>query len=197
MAHTVEEYAQLLRNLLPSGSAFVRDPGTNMEQLLLGLAVEWARVESRGEQLAIDVNPLDTVELLPDWERAAGLPDKCSGELETTIQGRRNALVAKLASTGGQSIQYFIDIAAALGYTITITEFKPFEVGRSTVGEALTNGPWQFAWQINAPETTSVFFRVGLSAVGEALRTWGNDTLECKIRQLAPAHTVPIFTYGA
>lgn len=197
MAHTVEEYAQLLRNLLPSGSAFVRDPGTNMEQLLLGLAVEWSRIEARGDQLAIDVNPLDTVELLTDWERAAGLPDKCSGELETTIQGRRNALVSKLASTGGQSIEYFIAVAAALGYTITVTEFRPFQVGISAVGEALTNGDWQFAWQINAPATTSVFFRVGQSAVGEALQTWGNDTLECKIRQLAPAHTIPIFTYGA
>lgn len=197
MAHTPDDYAQLLKNLLPSGLAFIREPGTNLEQLLLGLAVEFSRTEERADQLAIEVNPLGSIELLPDWERATGLPDKCSGELETTIQGRRNAVIAKLSSTGGQSRQYFIDVAAALGYTITITEFNPFRVGISAVGDALTNGPWQYAWQINAPETTLVEFRVGLSAVGEALRTWGNDTLECKIRQLAPAHTVPIFSYGA
>lgn len=197
MAHSPEEYGQLLKNLLPSGAAFVREPGTNLEQLLLGLAVEFSRVEARADQLAVEVNPLNSVELLPDWERAAGLPDKCSGQLETTLQGRRNAVIAKLASTGGQSVQYFIEVAAALGYTITITEFRPFQVGRSRVGEALTNGPWQFAWQINAPGVTVVSFRVGLSAVGEALRTWGNDTLECKIRQIAPAHTIPIFSYGA
>lgn len=197
MAHTPEEYGQLLKNLLPSGAAFIREPGTNLEQLLLGLAVEFSRVEARADVLAREVNPLNSIELLPDWERATGLPDKCSGQLETTLQGRRSAVIAKLSSTGGQSIQYFVDTAAALGYTITVTEFQPFQVGISAVGDALTNGAWQFAWQINAPETTSVFFRVGLSAVGEALQTWGNDTLECKIRQLAPAHTIPIFTYGA
>lgn len=196
MAHTPEEYAQLLKNLLPSGLAFVREPGTNLEQLLLGLAVEFSRVEGRADQLAIEVNPLGSIELLPDWERATGLPDRCSAELETTLQGRRAAVLAKLASVGGQSIPYLIEVAAALGFTITITEFRPFEVGRSTVGEALTNGPWVYAWQVNAPTTTITSFRTGLSTVGEPLRTWGNGILECKLRSLAPAHTIPIFTYG-
>jgi hypothetical protein len=35
-----------------------------------------------------------------------------------------------------------------------------------------------------------------LSAVGEALRTWGNDLLECKMNQIKPAHTILIFGYG-
>lgn len=197
MPHSVEEYAALLKNLLPPGTAFPREPGTDLEKVLLGCAEELSRVESRADQLAIDVNPLDTTELLPDWERAAGLPDKCSGVLEETIQGRRAALIAKLTSTGGQSEAYFIEVAKSLGYEITIRTFNPFRVGLSAVGDALTNEAWQFAWEIKAPETTVVYFRVGMSAVGEALRTWGNDALECKIRQLAPAHTVPIFTYGA
>lgn len=197
MSHTPEEYAALLKNLLPPGIAFPREPGTDLERVLLGCAEELSRVEARADRLAIDVNPLDTSELLTDWERAAGLPDKCSGSLESTVQGRRAALVAKLNSTGGQSIEYFISIAEALGYTITITTFNPFRVGQSAVGDALTNGAWQFAWVINAPETTVRYFRVGLSSAGEPLRSWGNDTLECKIRQLAPAHTVPIFSYGA
>lgn len=196
MAHSTEEYAELLKNLLPPGTAFPREPGTNLEQILLGCAAELSRAEARADVLAVEVNPLDTLELLPDWERAAGLPDKCSGELETTIQGRRAALIAKLTASGGQSEEYFIAIAEALGYTITIRTFDPFRVGISRVGDPLTNGPWQFAWEIRAPETTVVSFRVGMSAVGEALRTWGNATLECKIRQLAPAHTVPIFAYG-
>lgn len=197
MAHSIEEYAALLKNLLPPGKAFPREPGTDLEKVLLGCAAEFERVEARGDELAIDVNPLDTNELLPDWERSAGLPDTCSGVLENTLQGRRAALIAKLTSTGGQSEAYFIEVAKNLGYEITISTFNPFRVGLSAVGDALTNEAWQYAWEINAPETTVVSFRVGLSAVGEALRTWGNGALECKIRQLAPAHTVPIFTYGA
>lgn len=196
MGHSVDEYTELLKNLLPPGLAFVRDPGTNLELLLSGCAVELARVEDRGEFLAVDLVPSESLELLPDWERVAGLPDNCSGALEDTVQGRRAALAAKLSSVGGQSVEYFIAIAKALGYDITITEYKPFRVGMSAVGDALTNGDWRFAWSINAPETTAVQFRVGLSTVGEALQTWGNGTLECKIRQLAPAHTVPLFIYG-
>lgn len=197
MAHTPEEYAVLLKNLLPPGVAFPREPGTNIEQVLLGCAVEFSRMEGRADALAIDVNPLDTSELLADWERVAGLPDKCAGTLETTMQGRRNALISKLTSNGGQSREYFIAIAAALGYEITISEFRPFRAGSSQAGDPLTNGDWVHTWRVNATETTIIEFRAGLSAAGEALRTWGNDTLECKINQLKPAHTIVLFGYGA
>lgn len=197
MAHTVEQYAELLKNLLPPGQAFPREPGTNMEQVLLGLAAELARVERRGDELAVDVNPALTVELLSDWERAAGLPDKCAGVLEDTIQGRRQALLAKLTSVGGQSRAYFIALAASLGYQISITEFRPFRAGRSRSGDALTNGPWRFVWQVEAPATTIINFRAGQSAAGERLRSWGNDRLECKFNQLKPAHTLVRFAYGS
>lgn len=198
MSHSVEEYAQLLKNLLPPGVAFPREPGTNLEKVLLGCAVELSRVESRADTLAIEVNPQSTTELLTDWERATGLPDKCSGELEETVQGRRQAVVAKLASIGGQSIPYFIEVARQLGYEITISEFRPFRAGISSAGDPLTNGPeWPFVWRVNARETTIISFRAGLSAAGEPLRSWGNTALECKINQLKPAHTLALFGYGA
>jgi uncharacterized protein YmfQ (DUF2313 family) len=193
---TAAEYREQLKQLLPPGQAFPRDPGTTLHDLLDGMSIELARVDARGFALPLEANPATTNELLGDWERVAGLPDRCSGVLEETVQGRRNALLAKLASTGGQSIAYFISIASALGYGVTITEFKPFRVGISVVGDALTNGDWQFAWQVNGPETTVLAFRVGLSAVGEPLRSWGTGSLECKIRQLSPAHTIPIFAYA-
>lgn len=198
MSHSPEDYTELLRSLLPPGQAFRRDQGTNLERVLTGLAPELSRVESRGDQLAIEVNPQTTLELLVDWERVTGLPDKCSGELEETTQGRRQAVVAKLASVGGQSIPYFIEVARQLGYEITITEFRPFRAGISRAGDPLTNGPeWPFVWRVNSRETTIISFRAGLSAAGEPLRSWGNSALECKINQLKPAHTYVIFSYGA
>lgn len=193
---TAAEYREQLKQLLPPGQAFPREPGTTLHNLLDGMSVELARVDERGFTLPLEANPATTTELLSDWERVAGLPDRCSGALEETIQGRRNALLAKLASTGGQSPAYFISIAAALGYEVSITEFRPFRVGMSEMGDALTNGDWQFTWQVSGPETTVLTFRVGLSAVGEPLRSWGTSSLECKIRQLAPAHTIPIFAYA-
>jgi uncharacterized protein YmfQ (DUF2313 family) len=160
------------------------------------MSIELARVDGRGEALPGEANPADTNELLVDWERVAGLPDKCAGVLEETLQGRRNALLTKLSSTGGQSAAYFIELAASLGYTVTIEQFRPFRVGMSRAGDSLTNGAWVFTWLIRAPEVTVTSFRVGRSAVGERLRTWGNDTLECKINQLKPAHTIALFAYG-
>jgi uncharacterized protein YmfQ (DUF2313 family) len=195
MNRTAEKYRDLLLALLPPGRAFSRENGTTIDALLDGMAQELARIDARADELTVEVNPLTTNELLPDWERVAGLPDNCAAELADTVQGRRQALVAKLTGTGGQSRQYFIDVAAALGYTITITEFDLFHVG-DPVGLPLYGDDWQFAWQVNAPATTIVDFRVGESTVGEPLRSWGNDDLECKINQLKPAHTVAIFSYA-
>ena len=198
MAHTPEEYTQLLRDLLPPGQAFRRDTGTNLERVLTGMAPEFSRVEGRADTLALEANPATTTELLVDWERVTGLPDKCSGELEETIQGRRQAVLAKLASVGGQSIPYFIEVARQLGFEINITEFRPFRAGISRAGDPLTNGPeWPFVWRANARETTIISFRAGRSAAGEPLRSWGNAALECKINQLKPAHTLALFGYGA
>lgn len=193
---TAAEYREQLKALLPPGQAFPRDPGTTLHDLLDGMSLELARVDDRASALPQEVNPNTTLELLPDWERVAGLPDKCSGALEETLQGRRNALLAKLTSTGGQSADYFIQLAASLGYAVTIEVFRPFRAGRSAAGDVLSNGDWAFAWRIHAPDVTVIPFRAGLSVAGERLRVWGSDTLECKIRQLAPAHTIPIFAYG-
>lgn len=197
MARTADQYRELLKALLPPGEAFPRDTGTGIDKLLAGMSEEWARIDARGEALIVEALPSSTSELLADWERVAGLPDKCAGTLETTMQGRRNALLAKLTSTGGQSREYFVAVAKALGYEITITEFRPFRAGLSQAGDPLTNGDWVYTWRVNAHETTIIDFRAGRSAAGEPLRTWGNDTLECKINQLKPAHTITIFGYGA
>lgn len=193
---TAAEYREQLKALLPPGQAFPRDPGTTLHDLLDGMSIELARLDGRASVLPLEANPATSMELLPDWERVAGLPDKCSSVLEETLQGRRNALLTKLTSTGGASPAYFIELAAALGYTVTIEEFRPFRAGMSVAGDALTNGPWVHTWLIRAPEASITEFRAGLSAAGERLRTWGNDTLECKINQLKPAHTIALFAYG-
>ncbi|VVO86756.1 YmfQ family protein [Pseudomonas fluorescens] len=193
---TAADYLEQQKTLLPPGQAFPREAGTTLHDLLDGMSIELARVDGRGESLPIEANPASTNEMLGDWERVAGLPDKCSGVLEETLQGRKNALLTKLTSTGGQSPGYFIELAASLGYDVTIEEFRPFRAGLSRAGDPLTNGAWVFTWRIHAAETSVISFRAGVSAAGERLRTWGNDTLECKLNQLKPAHTIALFAYG-
>ncbi|VVP56981.1 YmfQ family protein [Pseudomonas fluorescens] len=196
MAYSADEYRNQLAQLLPPGFAIPAYEGTEAYLLLDGIAQELARLDGRAETLIKEANPATTTELLPDWERVAGLPDCCSNGEDSSVEERRRALLAKLTATGGQSAAYFIEVAAALGYTITITEFHPFRVGMSQVGQALSNEDWIYTWRVNAPEQTVTTFKVGLSTVGDPLASWGNDLLECYLNKIKPAHTILLFGYG-
>jgi uncharacterized protein YmfQ (DUF2313 family) len=189
-----DQYRNQLASLLPKGLAWSREGGSGLMALLRGLAEEFSRIDGRGDDLLREVVPTTSIELLSDWERVAGLPDECITSSQT-IQERRNALLGRLAGTGGQSAAFFIEVAKNLGYTVTITEFKPFRAGISRAGDALTNGDWVYAFRVNAPATTVSEFRAGIGSVGEPLRTWGNDLLECVLRRIRPAHTIIIFGY--
>ncbi len=188
-------YLQQLQALLPPGAAWSRERDATLTALLDALAQELAHVDVEAESLVDEADPRTTAQLLTDWERVAGLPDVCVTATQTTAE-RRDALVQKIANLGGQSRQFFIDLAARLGYTITITEFHPFQVGESAVGDALNGDPWIFAWQVNAPAGQIREFKVGESAVGDPLRSWGDELLECVIERLKPAHTHVIFAYA-
>jgi uncharacterized protein YmfQ (DUF2313 family) len=195
---TAADYLSQLRGLLPRGVAWSAADGQNITDLMQAMADELARVDSRAAQLHEEADPLTTTELLSDWERLAGLPDNCSQSLAETQQQRRAALVSKLTQKGGQSPQYFIDLAADLGYTVTITEYRPFRVGINAVGDNLYGEDWIFTWSVNAPAVAPlVYFRVGQSTVGEPLVTiTPNTELECAIRRAAPAHTNLLFAYS-
>lgn len=196
MGLSSDQYAEQLDALLPKGLAWPRESDARMRALTQGLAIELSRVDARGDDLLSEVLPSSTLEMLSDWERAVGLPDPCVPD-GSTLQERRAALITRLTSTGGQSRAFFIALAESFGYTITITEFRPFRVGVSAVGDALYGDDWMYAWRINAPETTVVYFRVGVSAVGEPLRKWGNELLECVFNRIKPAHTILIFGYSS
>lgn len=188
-------YQQQLIKLTPPGQAFPTGTDSLWVKLLGIFSDTFARIDANAVLLINEAFPDTTSQLLPNWERVTGLPDECS-VLGDTYEIRRANLIAKLRATGGQSPAYFIDVASALGYTITITEFTPFRVGIDTVGEGLRGTDWWFAFQVNSALNTITWFRAGLSAAGEALAVWGNDRLECVINKLKPAHTVALFSYS-
>ncbi len=192
MALTTDDYLKQLQALLPQGPAWSREPDAVLTKLLTEFAAEFSRVDFRIDGLLNEADPRTTSELLADWERVAGLPDLCTGIPETIAQ-RRELLVAKLTNVGGQSKQFYIDMAAKLGYAITITEFKRFRV-TSRVNEQLTNADWSYAWRVNTAQDTVRKFKV-TGRVNDPLATWGNQPLECMITQLKPAHTHVQFAY--
>lgn len=184
-----------LQSLLPSGPVWPRDPDAVQTQTLAPLVAGPRRLTDRAANLLGDAFPVAPLELLPEWEATLGLPDPCAGT-SPTVQLRQQQVAARFVAGGGQTPLYFINVASALGYTITITQFAPFRAGQNAVGQPLCGDAWAHAWQVNAPATTVESFRVGRDAVGEPLATWGNAVLECEIKRLAPAHTTVGFAYS-
>jgi len=195
MRATTDDYLNILQQLLPPGAAWPRDPDATLTKLLTATADGMANSHNRMADLVDESDPRITTEMLSDWEKTAGLPDKCA-TAATTVQERRAALVAKLTMRGGQSRQFFIDLAKILGFDVTISEFKPFTAGQSAAGDPCCGETWRFVWACNAPATTTVQFRAGASSCGEPLAKWGNELLECAITAKKPAHTHVNFTYG-
>lgn len=179
MAVTAAAYAAQLLALLPQGAAWRRAPGSVLSQLMTAIGEEFARLDARAESLLAEADPRSTAELLPEWETTAGLPDPCV-DVPQTVEQRRAALLARLLATGGASRAYFIAVAAAHGYTVTIDE------------------PALHTWRITASVSTAIVpFRAGLSTAGEPLRAFGDDALECLFNRIKPAHTAVLFAYAA
>ncbi|MCP3916135.1 MAG: YmfQ family protein [bacterium] len=181
------DYLQHLQGLLPQGHAWTTDRHAVLTRFLLGLAFELARVDGRAQSLLLEADPRTTRELLTDWERALGLPDPCTGQPET-LQERRAAIVTRLTESGGLSRAFFIGLAAALGFEVSIEEPRQFRCGSSRCGDRLFGDEWRYVWIVHAPHVTVRFFRCGSSRCGERLGSWSNQLLECVFRRLNPAH---------
>ncbi|AKM32460.1 phage tail protein [Pandoraea faecigallinarum] len=192
---TSDDYLQAFQGLMPRGAVWPRDPDALQTKVLRGLSGVYAQNTARANNLLIDAFPGTAFELLPEWEQTLGLPDPCAG-VSPTVEARRAQVIARLAAVGGQSIAYFTQLAANLGYSITITQFSPFVFGQASFGDALNGPDWAFAWQVNAPSYSIRYFAFDGSVFGEPFASWDNNVLQCEISAYAPAHTIPLFNYN-
>lgn len=192
--YQASDFLSATQALMPRGRAWPKDPTSVQALVMAGLAPTWVRHTQSNNNLLVDAFPATAVQLLPEWESALGLPDPCAGE-SPTLSGRQAQVVARLTNSGGQSVPYFTVYAAALGYTVTVTEYTPFRMGQQRMGCQLGTQDWAFTWQINAPAQTITYFRMGQSYMGESLASWGNAVLECELTALKPAHTILNFAY--
>lgn len=206
-----DDYAQVISDLLPPGKAWPREPDHVLMKLVSGLGQIWGAADGRAaDLLETESDPRATIEMLDSWETAWGLPDPCVAE-PLTIDDRRNALVNKMTSQGGQSRAFFIAAAAAIGYTITITEYSPFMCGISQCGDTRPTGApgeryrWEigpiemrFYWTVYVGAPRLSWFRVGSGQVGvdPHLRIGLATDLQCILQRWKPAHTQAIFNYS-
>jgi uncharacterized protein YmfQ (DUF2313 family) len=130
-----EDYAEAMQALLPQGQAWPRHNDSALMKVVRGLTRIWGDFEVRASALLeIESDPRATMELLPDWERNWGLPDPCYSEPQT-IGERQRALVMRMTMEGAQSREFFIGVAASIGYTITISEYRVWVVGIDRCGD--------------------------------------------------------------
>lgn len=181
----------LLAALLPPGSYEPNAPRLNAQLQAEGRALDVARAAAGG--VADAITPYLAGDRIVDWERVLGL---------TPIGGyqqRLDAVLAKLAETGGLSIRYFTELAARMGYSITIDELQPFWVDYSRVDEdRLYNEDVIWVWRVNISGGDGVRvypFFVDASCVGDRLLSFGDPVIEAVFEDLKPAHTFVYFAY--
>ena len=189
-----EDFADSFQRHMPTGPVWPRDPDTTQRAAVEALMPTYVRSWAVACDLPAETLPSTCTFLLPEWEFSVGLPDPCAGP-DPTIAQRQAHVVARLTQSNGPSIPSLTAFAAALGFTITITEFAPAVAGRLRAGQPLYGTAWAFAWNAVSPATVVTPFRAGEGRAGDPLATWGGNVLKCELTRLAPAHTVPQFTY--
>lgn len=178
--------------LLPPGAAWPQHMQAVLPDLLQSFADEFTRLHLRADQLLEERSLLSTYELLDEWELDLDLPDICDQSARDS-DARRAAIAARMLSSGEQTIAYYLQVLSAYGIQASITEYKPGSVD-SDVDAAVGGDDWIYAWQVDLPESMVREFTV-INGVDDALAEWGNTFVECLIRRLAPAHTIPLFGY--
>lgn len=186
MARNAEEYRKLFQSLLPQGRIWTRSKDGILTQLLYAEADEFSRIDESMDALVDETRTATISESLTDWEKDFDLPDP-GRELEPTIAGRIEVVLAKLIAVGQQDKGYFEDIATALGYNITIVEHKPFWAGIGAAGDPCGDQNNLFYWHvyINIPDDPNDL-------------KWNISQLIFEITRLKPGHTMVLFDfYGA
>lgn len=127
------------------------------------------------EAVAAAIFPASAGDYITDWERVYNLTPADG----TTMDDRVQAVEAAMADLGGQSIPYFIRLAALYGVTADVVMFRVPVVGRLNTGDPIYSGDWPFTWRVDAP--LSAFF---------------SSVMEARITERRPGNTDVIFGYG-
>ncbi|EHT97752.1 YmfQ family protein [Pantoea stewartii] len=180
---------------MPTGKIWRRDASSTQTAVLTGIANAFYESGSEAYGLIAGSFPATATTMLSEWESTMALPDDCTiGETYST-SARQLAVSTKLATAGGQSVAHFTTAAKALGYDITITEYRPARAGLSRCGASINGNDWRWVWKVTAPDTTITWAHAGEAYANDPIDSWGNKLLECRLKDMSPSHTILLFTY--
>lgn len=185
---TAEQYSAAMRALFPRGRAWDVDDGSVQSAVCDALTQSYERSDAAAMQMLADAFPATAGAFVPEWNATLQIPDPCFGA-PTSVAQNRQQIVAKLIGTGGQSVPYFQQLAAALGVSITITEFSPTHTDPNVpTGMIQKPADWAYTWRVNVDRNSVAFLNVA-SPVNGALASPSLQALDCLLRRYKPAHT--------
>ena len=165
---------QALIYLLPNGVLWdaKSDPTSNMTAII----TPYCRILERAKSIAFsgieNAFPATTnTPVITDWQSLFGLT--ATGSLAS----QQAAIVAALIAGGSLSRTYFIQLAASLGYSITITEYVATRMGLCTPSDYILSEFTSFVWLVTAPAAAQ------------------SSALQSLFTKYAPVNTLVRFSY--
>lgn len=192
---TADDYRQQLHALLPPGVLWSTTPNSMLQRLLAGQAREFSRVDERANALLNEADPRQALYTFEEWEASYGLPSACA-PAEQSMADRRAALIGRIVGQGGMTTQDYLDLAEGLGYAgAQILEFREATVAVSTptghtgavIGDDMNGADWNLTWRVLLPNGVIRESVIDLSVIGDPLRSWGDELIECSLRHAAPS----------
>lgn len=156
-------------------------------------ALQFEKLEAARENLRLEMLPDTAILTLPDWERCFEL-HPAEGD---PVSVRQKRAWAAYIAQGGLSRPYFIQLAAAMGYTISISEYLPRNHG-DAFGGSFGGVDQHWHWLVTIWMDTEVSFydRCFGDPFGEAYTYFSEaQDLIALFEDLMPAHTTVTFEF--
>ena len=186
-----------LAMLRPAGDLFpAGDPDGYDAAHDTATALEIQRIEAAMELLLAETDPRDAGDLLPDYERVLG-PDPCGrDQLDLDTGAQRTLAWQRWTAAPSVCAGYFVAAGAAIGVPLTIQEFPLDRCGAFVCGAgAPVPSPAHLQFVVSLPAARSWDAICGATVCGETMGGFTPNLMECVIRNEAPLHTVPVFSY--
>jgi uncharacterized protein YmfQ (DUF2313 family) len=135
---------------------------------------------------------VDTVQVTTDVTVTAILPGTSP---DLTVPETQKYITAQVNAIGGQTKDYFIGLAAGLGYTIAITTYRRAAPDQYAVETPLYEDAWCFAWTISVLAAPAGF--VPPTRADAPGTDPGRNDFERLMRRFSPGYGYVLFDYGS
>ena len=187
--NTLEQHAQVQADFMPTGK-FWRAKNivdSKIRDLLRGFGASAKRQEEVLAKFWEEIFIGTTEEFIDDFEKALGIPDDCFTGTGT-LEERRIDAQLKMVSLYVVTEQDFIDLAALLGFTITIERPIETNIFPYTFPFELVNAKTlRFTWIIVGVDVAAAGFPYTFPVTFDA--ETNQNILQCLFGKLKPANT--------